>query len=320
MLAEHRRTFELFGSRVRLLIGASAPGPREPGELANEIEIAFRLVHRALSRFDPDSELSSLNADRRDTVPASSLMIGFVEAAIGAAEVTDGLIDPTLIDELERCGYRDSRAGVLPAPLTEAFAWAPRRRPAQPGRRRWRLVAADRGSMTIRRPPGIRLDSGGIGKGLAADIGASRLRDCESFVVDCGGDMRIGGTLGLARPVEVADPFGRRLAARFELAAGAIATSGLATRIWRRPDGSFAHHLIDPSTGDPAWTGLAQATAAAATGVEAETLAKAALLAGPEGAREILAVRGGVLITADGSTEVVGPIAPPVGAEAARAA
>jgi thiamine biosynthesis lipoprotein ApbE len=134
MLAEQGRMFDLFGSRVRLLIGASAPGPREPGELASETEIAFRLMHRALSRFDPDSELSRLNADRREAVPASSLMIGFVEAAIAAAEATDGLVDPTLIDELERCGYCDSRAGVPPASLTEAFAWAARRRPAQPGR------------------------------------------------------------------------------------------------------------------------------------------------------------------------------------------
>ena len=66
---------------------------------------------------------------------------------------------------------------------------------------------------------------------------------------------------------------------------GAVATSGLDRRVWRRPDGSYAHHLLDPATGEPAWTGLIAATALAPTALEAEALAKAALLSGPERAR-----------------------------------
>ena len=56
-----------------------------------------------------------------------------------------------------------------------------------------------------------------------------------------------------------------------------MATSGINVRVWRRADGRYAHHLIDPRTGEPAWTGLVGVTALAPTGVEAETLAKAAL-------------------------------------------
>ena len=65
------------------------------------------------------------------------------------------------------------------------------------------------------------------------------------------------------------------------LATGAVATSGLNVRLWRRADGTPAHHLLDPATGDPAWTGVVGATALAPTALEAETLAKAALLSGP---------------------------------------
>jgi FAD:protein FMN transferase len=90
---------------------------------------------------------------------------------------------------------------------------------------------------------------------------------------------------------------------------GAVATSGRKVRIWRCGHGfCHAHHLLDPSTGEPAWTGLIGATALSDTAVEAETLAKAALLSGPEGGRTILNERGGLLVYDDGRVETVGPL------------
>ena len=80
------------------------------------------------------------------------------------------------------------------------------------------------------------------------------------------------------------------------------------TRIWRRDDGGFAHHLLDPSTGEPAWTGLVGVTALGRDALEAETLSKAALLSGPESARPLLAERGGMLVDETGSVELVGPV------------
>ena len=74
---------------------------------------------------------------------------------------------------------------------------------------------------------------------------------------------------------------------------GGVATSGLNIRVWRRADGRFAHHLLDPATGEPAWTGLVGATALAPTAAEAETLAKARVALGPDGAREFLGGTGG---------------------------
>jgi thiamine biosynthesis lipoprotein len=83
-----------------------------------------------------------------------------------------------------------------------------------------------------------------------------------------------------------------------------VATSGIGRRSWIGPDGLRAHHLLDPSTGRPAHTGVVQATALAPTAADAEVRAKAALLSGREGAREWLA-HGGVLVFDDGSQLVV---------------
>ena len=303
---EHERTFDLFGSEVRLLIGP----PLEDGLPSQEVmglqlEGFLNALHHRLTRFSPDSELSALNADPSRTHRASSILTAAVGAALWAARRSGGLIDPTMVGELERAGYATSRASLRPPPLEEALALAPERRPAAPNpHSRWTEVSLDPSSGLIERPPGIRLDSGGTGKGLAADLGSERLAGYAVHVVDAGGDLRIGGERPAARLVRVEHPLRDRPAMEFELAKGAVASSGIGTRLWRTRNG-FAHHLLDPATGEPAWTGVIQATALATSAVEAETLAKMAVLLGPVAGREILADQGGVLVLDDGTVEAV---------------
>jgi thiamine biosynthesis lipoprotein len=57
---------------------------------------------------------------------------------------------------------------------------------------------------------------------------------------------------------------------------------GAATSSVRRRQWGEHHHLIDPRTGLPARTGLEEVSVVAASGVEAEVVAKAALLVGRE--------------------------------------
>src|SRR5204863_8528211 len=85
------------------------------------------------------------------------------------------------------------------------------------------------------------------------------------------------------------------------IARGAVATSGIGRRSWRSSAGC-AHHLLDPSTGQPAYTGIVQVTALAPTAVEAEIRAKTALLSGPDCANGWLP-HGGVVVLDDGSVQ-----------------
>jgi thiamine biosynthesis lipoprotein len=201
--------------------------------------------------------------------------------------------------------------GVAPAPLADAVAAAPDRRPAAPDpRARWREIHVNDERGTIRRPVGVRVDSGGVGKGFAADALATMFEGYSRFLIDCGGDIRVGGPDTLDQPysVEVENPVSRRRPFSFVLRTGAVATSGIDVRVWRTADGRFAHHLIDPATGESAWTGLAGATALAPTALEAETLSKAAFLSGPEGARNVLARHGGRIVHESGRAEMAGPL------------
>jgi thiamine biosynthesis lipoprotein len=293
---------------VRLVIGDPEPGLPSAAHAAAGLKAFVEEFEASLSRFRPESELCALNLDPRNAVPASSLLRAAVRAGIRAAERSGGLVDPTLLHELERAGYERSRTGIVPASLREALALAPARRPAAPSAAaRWKAFRVDDESGVVRRPCGFTFDTGGVGKGLAADLMAERLQGYSRFVVDCGGDMRVGGRGGDACDVHFAHPLVGRVTHAVSIPPGAIATSGIDVRIWRRADGRFAHHLLDPSTGEPAWTGLVGATAIAATALEAETLSKAALLSGPAGARDLLAA-GGMIVHDDGEVEAVGPV------------
>jgi thiamine biosynthesis lipoprotein len=305
-------TFHTMGSDIRLLIGPSLvagdPSPLEAADREREFVFDFG---RRLSRFRVDSELTVLNRDPRPVVPASPLLRAAVRAGLWAAERSDGLLDPTLVGALERTGYRSSMDGAPPAPLTEALRQAPERRPAQPDpHARWREIVIDDEAGTISRPPGVMIDTGGTGKGLCADAVAHRLGRHTRFLVDCGGDIAAGGVGARLAPyaVEVEHPLSGASIGTLSLGVGGVATSGLNIRIWRDAEGRFAHHLLDPSTGASAWTGLVGVTALGGTALEAETLSKIALLLGPEGARGVLAEHGGVIVLDSGVAETVGAL------------
>jgi thiamine biosynthesis lipoprotein len=247
-------------------------------------------VHRRLTRFDPDSDLCRLNADPRELVPAGPIVRRFAEAVRWAGEASGGLVDATCLPAVEAAGYRDHWT-----PETGTAGWAA----GEPAdwRPAWAQVGVE--GDAVRRPPGTRLDSGGLGKGLAADLMAAALSACGAWAIDCGGDLRIGGLEGLQRPVDIAGPDGGAPIHRLHVARGAVATSGVTRRAW-----AGGHHLIDPRTGRPADTGIVQVTALARTGLEAEVRAKTALLAGPGQLRDTLA-GGGLYVTTDGAVHLV---------------
>jgi thiamine biosynthesis lipoprotein len=248
-------------------------------------------------------------------VPASELLRTAVTAGLWAAERSGGLVDPTLLGELEAAGYETTRRDAKPAQLGEALTAAPPRRPAAANpASRWReiRVLPERGA--IERPLGVRFDTGGSGKGLAADALAQRLDGYAGVAIDCGGDIRLAGRRPSDPPfdVGVAHPLSGTIVHHLALGGGGVATSGLDVNVWRCEDGSYAHHLIDPATGEPAWTGVISATAVAPSALEAETLAKAAILSGPRGARALLADHGGVLFFDDGAFDIVAGRTPAV--------
>ena len=211
--------------------------------MAAEVEAALIDFDRRLSRFRARQRALRLNRDPREEVPASALLRRAVRAGIWAAERTDGLVDPTLVPELVAIGYAKSRDGVASAPLADALAGAPRRRPAKPiPAAAWSGFDVIEDEGVIRRPPGLMFDSGGIGKGLAADMVAARLSPYARYAIDCGGDVRVGGRLPRDEPVEIE--------VRHPLSGEAIGPFRSAGERWR-PPGSMRASGAPPTGSTP---------------------------------------------------------------------
>ena len=296
--------FDCFGGSCAVLVRGRGPAGSSR-EAATRAARRMREWHTQFSRFDPTSELCALNADARETVPVSPMMARFLGAALDAATRTGGLIDPTLVDEINAAGYKRSFA-VPSLPVRDALCGAPTRGPAAPSpSSRWREINVDCDAQTVARPQGVRIDSGGIAKGLFADVLGSSLQGHPSFAVDAAGDLRFGGTHAAPRDVRVRSPFDDTVLHTFRLSRGAVATSGITKRSWRDDDGCAAHHILDPASGKPAFTGVLQVTALAPTALEAEALAKAALLSGPGPALSWLP-HGGVVVGED-AVEIIEP-------------
>lgn len=281
-----------------------------PVGVEHHVDELLSRVEGCWSRFRSGSELVELNDDPRPDVAASADLAVALERALLAWELTDGRFDPTVHDALVHAGYdrtfADLRDMVVAPPVGTAV----------PGCGEVRLV----GSM-ITRPPGLRFDLGGIGKGLAADMVVQHLidRGVRSASVSVGGDVRVGGECPAGDwRVPVADPFcDRHRMVTVEMTAGAIVTSTTRVRRWQTSDGGWAHHLIDPATGRPSDSGVAAAVVIAAEAWWAEVLAKAALVSGVEGGARLLERHGveGWIVGDDTAVSFVGgtdPMAAPV--------
>jgi thiamine biosynthesis lipoprotein len=296
-------TFRSMGCEARLIV---------EGADADRVRAFLTAFEQRLTRFDDASELCVLNASPDADVPASPLLRRAVRAGLWAAERSGGLVDPTLLAPLRAAGYvRSHRPSDLT--LTAALREAPPRSPATPDpAARWRTVSVDDTAGLIRRPPGVEIDTGGTGKGLAADLAIRLLGGADRYAIDCGGDLRVGGPGALDRPfdIRVRHPLSGEIAHELRMTAGGIATSGLDVRLWRDHSGGVAHHLLDPGTGRPASTGVVGATALAPTALEAETLAKTALLSGPARAARVLSLHGGLVVREDGDVVPVGCLRP----------
>lgn len=266
----------------------------------------LRRVERVLTRFDPESELSQLNAAAGSWFSASGLLFLAVEAAVAGARSSDGLFDPTLAGQMEAAGY-DRDYGLLPRSAGEDQAPSAQARPAGG----WRGIQLDRQGQRIFLPEGAKLDLGGIAKGWAADMAVAHvLRRFRNVIVNVGGDLKLRGerrpgelwAVGIRNPLHdhLPGPTPNRVVITFGY--GGLATSG-ATRRWWYTGQELRHHLLDPRTGRPikVWIHqdneapavtedparlIATVTALERTGAQAEVAAKAALLRGYPAALE----------------------------------
>jgi thiamine biosynthesis lipoprotein ApbE len=295
-------TAQLRAMGTGVTIATAEPEALAPAVAVAKAELAN--IDQACSRFRPDSDLSRINERAGEWVRVSPLCIGAIEVALRAAEMTDGLIDPTVGGALEESGYtQDFDVLAKDGPALHLIM-----KPV-PG---WHKILINRKTGAVRVPPGVHLDLGATAKSLASDRAAEMAEAATSVgvLVSCGGDIAaIGDPPAGGWSVRVSEHHADPLDAPGETILfdrGGLATSGVTARQWRRGGQSF-HHIIDPATSLPATTPWRVVTVAASTCVEANIASTAAVIMG-DAAPAWLQERGlaARLVRTDGSVLRIG--------------
>jgi thiamine biosynthesis lipoprotein len=257
-------------------------------------------VDGACNRFDPTSEISTLNAAGAGTFPISDTLELALDGALRAARVTNGLCDPTVLPALLALGYDCDYDELQLREVTTARA------PIKPlglG-----AVALDRTQHTVTLPPKCQLDLGASAKAMVADLVANDVGEHGGVVVEIGGDVAVRGRNG---PEPWAIGISEHLVTsghepKVFLEHGGIATSSTTTRTWRIGNRT-ANHIVDPRTGSYACGIYAVATVSAESCLTANAFATAALLWGEEAGYHIgQAGWSARLVRHDGVVERIG--------------
>jgi thiamine biosynthesis lipoprotein len=232
-------------------------------------------IDRVASRFRADSEISRLHSAHGLPVRVSPDLFEAISIALAMAEATGGAVDPTVGRALCEIGYDRDFAAIKNGVVGQLPSAGP-----VPG---WWNIGIDVEQGTIRVPDGVLVDLGATAKALAADHVATTItaRLGCGVLVSLGGDVAVTGTPppGGFR-VGVADTCSAgRVDEAVAITSGGLATSGIGTRRWRLGTDEV-HHIIDPATGLPAKTVWSTVSVAAATCVEANAAATAAMVKG----------------------------------------
>lgn len=277
-----RRAFRAMGTSCMVGVTVRSGQALAGRKALSAAEAEVAACEGTLSRFDPRSDLSRVNAASGRWVEVDERLVSAVRAALRAREETGGRFDPTILPALVAAGY-DRTFDELPVrPAREAEGW-----------RAGAELAADPDRGCVRLEHGAALDLGGIGKGFSAGRALDALLraapELAGGLVDLGGDLVVRGVPpdGTVWRVAIADPSrpGQTLGT-LGLVDGSVATSGRDRRRFG-PDRSL-HHLIDPATGKPATAGPLAVTVVGPDPAQTEAHATALAISTVDEARDRL--------------------------------
>ncbi|MFK7912556.1 MAG: FAD:protein FMN transferase [Pseudomonadales bacterium] len=258
-----------------------------PGQAVLDSEL--QNVNRQMSNYDEQSDLSRINrAPVGEWQPLGADLYQVLDYAARVYELSAGAFDITVAPVLALWGFGPDAGPLEQQPDPATLQEAARRVDGAAVRLRTEPAA-------VRREQDVMLDLSALAKGHGVDRVATRLEElgCEHFLVDIGGEVRAQGLSPQQRAwrvgVEVPDAQSRGSVARVvHLRNQAIATSG-DYRNFIELAGSEAtdtpqrwSHTIDPRTAQPVRHTLASVSVLAATAMQADALATALNVLGPE--------------------------------------
>ncbi len=308
-----RMTHRAMGAEFDFVLVGDSP-QTSPDALTYAGEAAFEVIdrlERRISNWIGESPVSVMNRRASEgPVVVDHDVFGLLETSRRFYDDTDGVFDVTVGPLLARWGFYNQK-GVLPKP--EALA-ALRE---SVGMHRVELDPATRSVRFTR--PGMRVDFGGIGKGLALDRAAEILRQngvnrarlhASTSTIVVMGTPPASKTWGFEITWPFEDPEGKHPpVTEVEIAPGESLSTSSASERYVEMDGKRYAHIFDPRTGRPVDTNIRSATAVAPTGTESDALSTAFFILGEDAVRAYCAkhpaVRALLVVEREGRLDIV---------------
>lgn len=239
-------------------------GEVDPVPVTAAIEAVVARIDAAMSPYRADSEISRFNRLEGGELAASPALCAVAGEGLRLARLSAGAFDPTV------------------GPLVHRYGFGP----IEGGRARFEELSVGAASIGKSRA-GVTMDLCGIAKGYALDqmIDAVVGLGVTDAMIELGGEVRAIGRhpTGRAWQVAVEDPRvgSTGLLHVLDPAGWALATSGDRAQSYGLGSKRYGH-IIDPRRDGPARGDIASVTVLAPTAMEADGLATALAVLGPE--------------------------------------
>ena len=266
--------------------------------LIDQSESLITSLESLVSVTDADSELYAINQTGSGmlTEEASSLM----EQALEICRRTDGALDLSIYPIVRAWGFTAGNYQVPDEAEIQALL------PLVD----YRKIQYDAATGTVTLPEGMEIDLGSVAKGYAGQLAAQMLREhgVQSALLNLGGNVQTVGTKPDGSPwqIGIKDPQGEDAMMVLSVEDQAVVTSGGYERYFEQ-DGQTYWHIMDPSTGHPADSGLISVTIVGDEGVICDGLSTALFVMGLEKAADLWAQSGdfeAVFVTASGEVYI----------------
>ena len=269
-----------------------------------EAEECIQQVEGLWSVTDEDSEIYQANHSGGQPVTVSEETAEIISFALEMAQRTGGALDPTIYPVLTAWGFTtDSKQVPSQQQIAQLLE--------QVGYDRIQLNGTE---LTV--PDGMELDLGAVGKGYTADLVTEILRrhGVSSALISLGGNIQAIGSrpdgsdwrLGIRAPWESGN------LGVLTVSDAAVVTSGGYENYFDDEQGNIYWHILDPSTGYPADSGLQSVTIVGREGKMCDALSTALFVMGAQSAEQYWRENGGfemLLVTDSGEILITEGIA-----------
>ena len=265
--------------------------------LLRGVEDLVYSLERKLSVTDEKSEIFAINSNGGGEVSADTAEL--IRFALDMCADTDGALDITIYPVLRAWGFTVDDDPTYEYrvlgddEISELLALVD-----------YKKVEVSDGSVTL--GEGMMLDLGAVAKGYVSDEIADYLREngVKSALLNLGGNVYALGKKpnGVKWTVGVRGYTGSGIVGTMQVEDAAVVTSGGYERYFAIDDVVY-HHIIDPSTGRPAESGLASVTVVGSSGARCDALSTALFVMGLDRASEYWREHGdfeAVFVTSDG--------------------